>query len=643
MNSAQQQIKNSPHQQLQNAAHVSFYGILLFYFISSFFPDSFLWGVNHLAYFSLPIRIGFLALVMLFTLPLFGGRAITFSEKIVENISIQRTQMIFISILIGIIGMFIFYFFRIGTDIYGDSRAILKYGPMRDFTIKDVVTMTSTEPLSFLLHQNLSRLLHIELQQAYQFVSALCGGIFLFLFIRFVLSLKESPLLKITLTIIGISCGSHLLFFGHVENYTLVYLCLWILFMLSWKFFDGSKNLTEIIIVFIAGVLFHIEMILVFPALFYLILYSLQSRFIFLRKILQPRFIIAGIMFSMLIGLYAYIFIFKAFDYGNAAGEEIAKKIFLPFISNVPPPHFYTLYSLKHLSDIVQVYFFTLPISGIFFLVFGIFFRKAFFTEPKTMFLFLASLYFFFFDVTVNPLLTPMRDWDFLGLASVPVTFVSFALLQKFFLAVKQYDIQKKIIPLAIAPVFFSVVLFYVNADKEKASERITNVGIWAYNSYYWGSSYIINVGLRGIEDINKRTAERIRIITTLLPPQPTTDVELSVMYEGLAYNYIQQNDYQKAMDAFAVALDFHHENTRALRAYADVCMLAFEYESAAKLYEIYNSIVNQPTITDAKAMEYEKIAAMVSRLWQKMDERGREMLKQKIGKVEMQIPKEMR
>jgi hypothetical protein len=623
---------------------VTFILFVAIYLISSFFPDSFLWGINHLAYFDLPTRFVLIILVIVFTLPPVSSRIIDILEKFVEWHVSKFWKTIVFSLVIGCAGVFLFQHFSIVLDMYGDTTKITNYAASREWSISDVFNYKENEPLTYLSYKWIINLTGIDWKTAFYIVSIGSGGIFLVLLFLFVFYLKGSALWKILFVMLWIASGINQNFFGHMENYSLAYLFNFTILFLAYQLFTGKKMLSLLIIIFLIGIRVHLEIILLTPALVYAIFYSSKERFPKLQLWSQPKYVIGFVLFSLLIGIWTYFFHFQAYHYTTTEFEERAGKLFLPLINPLPAPHSYSLLSLNHLSDVVQEILYTTSPIAIFIIAIALFhFRKIHWSEPRVIFYLLASFYFLLFNFTINTIQSPPRDWDFVSLAAVPINFLAIALSAQLFQLVKEKSVQQKMLAFAIAPAILVSTIFYVNSDKEKVNARLRSIGTWTYKSYYYGSVYMINAGIRGLKDVDEKISERERILAELLPFKSGKDVELALFYEGLAYNFIEKKEYKKAMESFKTSLELDPYQSRPLRAYADVAMLALEFKLASQLYDMYNEAENTPVITDSTAVLYSKYAKSLSVIMEKLGNSGRAYLQESMKGFTPKIPQDQR
>ena len=593
--------KGTPGSSLGVTSFLLFLTLVLIYSLASLLPESFLWGVNQLAAVSTPVRLFLISGAILITIPAVSRILIEPFERFLRVAAERKKSVLIIAGIIGAIGSVVFYQNRIITDMYGDSRTLLNLLAGRHYSITDLFGFNDTEPLTRLIHQSLSRSLGLDQKLTIQIVSAITGGLFLIAVLLFVVHSKQPPIWKVFAGIILVSLGANQLFFGHVEDYTLVYLAIIVFLVLSWRLFEGRKTLMAMMGVFALGVGLHVEMLLLTPALTYAIFYSNRDRFPAIPRPLRPKTIIAALILTLACGLLAYMFYFKAYEFTSDNQNEIASKIFLPVKNPLPFPHAYSLLSLEHLSDVLQELLLTVAPGALLICILALVrFRELRWDDQRTIFFSIAAFYFLLFNLTVNPILSMPRDWDFLSLAAAPIAFLSLALSTHFFDGSTTRRTMNLLIACSLGMGILSSTVFFVNSHEDTASRRLRSIGIWVYRSYYRGSSYIINVGCKliGTEN-NMEIEERRRIIQELEPFKSKHDSELGFLYEKLGQVYFMRGDYDNSARCFSKSIDVDAMNLHSVKELAVTCLKTRRFSLASDLIDVYNQQVNDPVVTE--------------------------------------------
>jgi hypothetical protein len=596
---------------------VLFLGIILLYGISSFFPDTFLWGVNHLAFFSPIIRV-----IILFSASLVGFILMHHKSQSLINHKIRYSSYpknirIMILLVIGVCGTFIFYHLRIRTDMYGDTLTLLSLLAEKKYSLRDLFSFGDNEPLTRLIHQFLASTFGIEQKSMFQIVSAVSGGLFLVLIIPFIASRRNTKSWKLFALIILVFAGANQLFFGHVEDYTLIYLAIICFFILAWNLFDGKEVLGWMMLVFLLGTRLHIEMVLLLPALIYAGGVWLERKQGNVNRWLHPRRVLILILVSIICAIFLYIFYFDAYRYSTGDQKEIMAKIFLPMINPLPAPHAYSLLSLNHLSDFLQHLFFVASpalISMVIVIVIG--YKKINWAEPRVVFSTIALFYFTIFNITVNPMLSMPRDWDMLSPIAVVLAFTALAISNSIFNESKITIRFSKIIGITCLTAIFSSTIFIINADEQSTALRLEGVGKWVFKSYYNGSSYIINMGEKMFGYPATQIEHRERTINELLPYAMKPDLNISMLYYKLAALYYQQHLFDMSEKRCSDALEYDKQNASALKTIGLSQIQRKRFDEAINLFSFYNRNINNPVIQDPQGISLEKMSRSLATLY---------------------------
>ena len=587
------------------ALYIAFLLLLL---AGEMFPDSFLWGVHILAFVPAPMRLGILLLSLLLAFPPFSQNYLPgISAKLFPPGAFTPGRLVGI-LFVGIAAGVLFYLWRISIDMYGDARSLLLILAGKKFTLMDVLRFNDFEPLTRFLHQKISVVTGIDQKLVYQIVSAASGGLFVMILLWFILSTENSPLWRLFVFLTGVFCSPNQLFFGYVEDYTLVYLALITFCILAWKYFDGKKTLPWIILVFLVCLKLHIQMTLCAPALCYLLAHYIARKKPGLKKLYGTPVVVAAVACSLALMTAAYFFLFHAARLEKGDNPEKVAKIFLPLFNYLSSPHNYSLFSLNHLSDVVQEILLTTAPGILIVLAVSTVRRKEVrWFSPRLVFFLLAGFYFILFELTVDPLLTPMRDWDMLSLGSVPVMFAGFELSQIFF--EKKSRLSVTLAGAALGLALIPLTFFYVNTHTDNASARLRNLGLWGYNSYYAGSAYMLNVGCALIPDKTKEIEERTRIIRQLEPLASQPDDELGFLYHKLAVTLQSDGDYFRAIAYYRMALDEYPYNASAVKGISVSLLLTGQYQSAAREIAKLNEGINAAGIGDFNSLRIAELA----------------------------------
>ncbi len=582
------------------------YGLFLILYIwGSLVPESSLWGVHQLAFLGTGSRFALVILSGALVVPVISSLCVPRLEHLVDLGAQKRRAALPLLVAAGAAAGLLCYSFRISTDMYGDSRTLLTLLAGRTFTVGDLFRFDIAdndlrEPLTRLIHQSIAHASGLDQKLVFQIVSSMCGGLFVVGFSRWALSVKGTSAWKSFLLVAGLTCGANQLFFGHVEDYTLVYLAIVGFLLLAWKFFEGFNSIPLMALLLVIGFLLHTAMALFLPALLYLLVYSASQRRPRMKPWIGQRAVLAALVLTVAAGTWAYFFYFKADRLLVGDQKERGGKVFLPLFNSMLPPHMYTLLSINHVSDIVQELLLTVSPGTVVLLCAGlVFYRQVRWSSPRTMFFGIAAFFFMLFNATVNPLLTPERDWDMLSLAAPAVLFFAFAVSADWFDRLSQTSFPRTAIAVSVALALLSCSMLYVNSQPLRAGERLRALGEWAFKSYYLGSAYLLNVGAKYTQDRGAEISERRRALAAIEPEKSEPDLEAGFLYHKLADVLFLDGRYEEAGRYYSKSRHEDPYNASAIKALAGVALLSGNLDGAVEFMSSYNSNINGGDIVD--------------------------------------------
>ncbi|MFC1563259.1 hypothetical protein ACFL4Z_04350, partial [candidate division KSB1 bacterium] len=125
---------------------ISLIGLLLIKIISGFIPENVFWGMDYWRY--IPYGFFFIILFIIFytALVLFGGNRISGFWNGIKNFILKKPR-IWISSIIAVISVLIFYLFRVKLFLLGDGYIVT-----RVITSDNLRLFIYKEPLDVLLH-----------------------------------------------------------------------------------------------------------------------------------------------------------------------------------------------------------------------------------------------------------------------------------------------------------------------------------------------------------------------------------------------------------------------------------------------------------------------------------------------------------
>ncbi|HVP35681.1 MAG TPA: tetratricopeptide repeat protein [Terriglobales bacterium] len=440
--------------------------LILAHFISSFFPKSRLWGINHLGYFPLWLNILITVAGLSVLIPWFNQRIsfyLTTLLAFAKNKFSSRKYLWYL--LFAFISIPIFYFLRDRTHFLGDGAQLISLLDSGKLNIK------WTEPLEVIAHLYLYRFLNLFLkvnaQTVYASISILSGAIlvyFLFLFSELLGRDDEKGLL--VFFVLG-TMGAIQLFFGYAEHYTLLYLFVLAYLYFSLRFLKNKTGLMPVMLTFLLSVFSHFSAFYLFPSLFFLLWNGFEFRN--KQKRNYFRWIITVLSLAGLSG-------FTIFYLEN---KWMLGQVFVPlYPGNYYAPD-YTMFSLPHFADLLSLQLLLSPLGVILILTFLLGLSRIskgnFSLQYKSsLFLILVALFQLGYNFILNPGLGMARDWDLFSATALGYTILGIYLL---FQTLK----EKAVLRYASTALIFTSFLFtlpwiLINHNPQLSINRFENL-----------------------------------------------------------------------------------------------------------------------------------------------------------------------
>jgi hypothetical protein len=472
-------------------------------------------------------------------------------------------------VVLGAAALALFAAFPIATRIYGDSRYILD-----DYRASNLAvhvrrmlsfSLEARGSASFVVHELAARLLGISFERSYVLVSVLCGGIFVAAHARFAASLRSTGAwARAAILWLGVTDGATQLFFGHIENYTIVRLfeCLFLMEVTGALLATPSRGRRlRAIAWFVLAVFFHSQALVLLPTLLLWIGTDLAAR----RPRLRPWFPGRVAWIGTLAGIAGIAVVYAAtgagcYDYIYSGGRPEPRQFFLPLTTScIGLPYLrYTLFSGAHLLDFLGALFSVASPAAV--LAIGLCWtggpRVATVPGPATdarragWILLLPSIVFALaHDFILNPAIGFPFDWDLMCVLSPPLLYTAVLLLAQ------TRERPRSLLPGILFLGLATATVFGVNANPARAYRRAEDMGVWLHRTYYGGSHYRLSSNLSTVADPDLQMKERARVLERLAPRTYPDDREVAFLWERLALLRIEAQDYPGAKEAYRGAL----------------------------------------------------------------------------------------
>lgn len=221
-------------------------------------------------------------------------------------------------------------------------------------------------PLTVFLHQRLWQfvahpLLGWPVENVYAAVSIVCGVFFVYLLLVFTTRLGRSPLESAVLAGLVLSTGSMQLFFGYVENYTIISLGLLVTLYLAWQTAQGQLPPVWPVLALSLTNAFHPSTVFLWPGMWLLVWLCRRRGYVSwvgggLQLVLPPVLVGAGVLALMESGGHGLSALLGVDRPGGGDGLW-----FVPLFQTSTRWQHYTMFSAAHLLDWSNVHLLISP------------------------------------------------------------------------------------------------------------------------------------------------------------------------------------------------------------------------------------------------------------------------------------------
>jgi len=267
-------------------------------------------------------------------------------------------------ILIALGAGLLFWLFRLRHLRWGDSYLLSVALSYPDLELRVIYNWQA--PFTVFLHQRLWQfvvhpLLGWPVETVYATVSIICGIIFVYLLLQFSSRLGRNPAETVIIAGLILTTGSMQLFFGYVENYTLVSLGLLVTLFLVWRTVQEASGLLWPVLALSLTNAFHPSTVFLWPGLVLLAWLTWKRGRVWpLKGLLQlvgPPLLVGSSVLALMEsgghGLSALLGVDRP-----GGGDGIW---FVPLFETTTRWQHYTMFSGAHLLDWSNIHFLISP------------------------------------------------------------------------------------------------------------------------------------------------------------------------------------------------------------------------------------------------------------------------------------------
>jgi Tfp pilus assembly protein PilF len=425
--------------------------------LSIYWWTPFLWGFHHLHFFPTWLGWALIIATVSFFIPPVNGLLLKFFESIcgVLKRNLAKINKHFLFATAGLLSLPLFWSLRTKFFLLGDG-----YFKLETLSGGGI---HPTEPLDVVVHHLIYRLLTsvsagIDPSLSYTIPSVVCGGVFIFLILILSDLLGKTAFGKALIFVSLVTLGSIELFFGYVESYTFLLVCLTLFILFSILYVKGRSGVIFSFLALSLGIGIHVSAIVLIPSLFYVILWKCRRG----EGKLSDFFTLLAI--AGCLGII-FLVIWKVF---MLPGETNRFGQFLPLLPSARLG--FSMFCGAHFGEFINQLFLVSPVGTILFLFFLLYTLKSkSFEDPVLNFLLVSSLSGVLLTFIYNSR-WGSADWDLRSFPGIFFTLFGILLLLKWGSGWPRF----KNYGLILMAVSFVHVLpwIVVNADEQMSVDR---------------------------------------------------------------------------------------------------------------------------------------------------------------------------
>lgn len=368
---------------------------------AAFVPHIRVWGLNHWAYYPPSVAIGLFvagAILPIIIRSIRAGSETVAGIGTADEVSPVRKFILWVTLLIAVY-LISFYLLRARTHFLGDGYLLLGNLPTVNPWIK--IRNLGEEVIHKLVYSLLSGEESARSLLSYQVVSYASGLVFLVSVAAATRLLFENNARRILFFLGMTSSGYMLLFFGYVENYSIFVTAVAIYTLMGVLILTGWLKRWYILIPLVLATATHTFGVMLIPSALFLLASGTSLESGWKRLSFRSRISISAGVAILLIVAFLYFYLDSLFF----------RLALVPIVENRFTIEHYTLFSLNHIVDIINLCFVLLPPFPLLAAAgFTILKRQP--IQREVVFLLILTLSTLVAVVLFDPKLGMPRDWD---------------------------------------------------------------------------------------------------------------------------------------------------------------------------------------------------------------------------------------
>ncbi|UCD16201.1 MAG: tetratricopeptide repeat protein [Candidatus Zixiibacteriota bacterium] len=381
--------------------------LLICRFISSFFPESRLWGVNHAGFIDGMVLIYPVLLLTALLIVLHSKRRAVFFPAMTETAG-YRARSHYLHILVILAGSTAcFVVFSAKTYFLGDGYQVISWLSSPNLGLK------SRAYGEMLIHQLAAQLLggtdegHVI--QSFRYLSIISGMIYVSSIVHYGRQITEDRFSYHAFILLNLLVSSAILFFGYVELYSLTLAAISIFLLSGLSALKNSRKSVVPVVAFAVALFLH-RLSLIFTPGLLLYLFLTYAPLRYREKLCHNRRVVSLVLLAGFLCLYVLAL---------TTGPLYWRQAFLPPFGGRFTTDNYYLLSMNHLIDYVNLLLLMIPITlAVWFCRWAVPQRQKV-EPPAGIFLTSVVIYGMLAAFIIEPQLGMARDWDIMAIALI--------------------------------------------------------------------------------------------------------------------------------------------------------------------------------------------------------------------------------
>lgn len=443
--------------------------------VAAFLPAARLWGINHLAYYPLPMRLLAIAMIAASWMPAITGGTWRVIVRWIEILRTRRRLGALVLAALPLLSLFLFLSLQSSTRILGDGQVVANdlAVPYRGDSTRVVPTLKAiargnhiapgTTMLFYLVGVAHLRLGMGNPAWAPQVVSCILGSVMVLLLLTAILRSGLPPPVAVWLLILACSSGTMELFFGYVENYAPLVVLGTLYTVLGIRVLHGGGRLWLVVVTIVAATFVHISGVLFAPSMGLLIWYALKRA----KPAGSATVVTAAILTTTLMIITL-----------GATFTPLGQRFFVPLLGSDSA---YGFFSPARWGDLANEFILLMPLGfvvAVMAVALFLQYRRAPAAKSDvpvlhfvTLILVPQLIYLIFF----NPEIGMGRDWDLFTPVSIGLVAFGVAIVRRF-----QAECPRAIIALTAPSLMLGLVVgaawIGINASHARSTERFEHI-----------------------------------------------------------------------------------------------------------------------------------------------------------------------